>query len=176
MDHWEPQDFNPVQRIDASPRKVGQVVFHPTASHVLASQPRVTKLLHSGVSPAVTLPRASLTRASDMTQSIDFNPAGTLPATTDRDRKLRIYKPQAGGEAVLAQEGHAGVKRARVIWMGGTGKLASIGFSKMSDRQVWISETAGGLNNLKRIDIDQSASIIMPFWSDNSILLLARKG
>ena len=35
--HWEPQDFDPVQRIDASPCKVGQVLLHPTASHVLAS-------------------------------------------------------------------------------------------------------------------------------------------
>jgi len=36
-EHWVPQDFDPVARIDASPRKIGQVLFHPTASHVLAS-------------------------------------------------------------------------------------------------------------------------------------------
>jgi len=63
-----------------------------------------------------------------------------------------------------------------VIWMGDTGKLASTGFSKMSDRQVGIWETTGGLSNSKMIVIDQSAGIIMPFWSDNGILLLAGKG
>ena len=61
------------------------------------------------------------------------------------------------------------LKGARVTRMGGTGKLGSTGFSKMSDRQVGIWETAGGLNNSKRIVTDQSAGIIMPFWSENSI-------
>ena len=175
MDHWEPQDFDPVQRIDASPRKVGQVLFHPTASHVLASASgdHVVKLWDLANCDS---PRASLTGATDMIQSIDFNPTGTLLATTSRDRKVRIYDPRAGGEAVLVQEGHAGVKGARVIWMGDTGKLASTGFSKMSDRQVGIWEMAGGLSNSKMIVIDQSAGIIMPFWSDNNILFLAGKG
>jgi len=111
-----------------------------------------------------------------MIQSIDFNPTGSLLATTSRDRKIRIYDPRAGGEAVLVQEGHGGVKGARVVWMGDTGNLATTGFSKMSDRQVGIWETAGGLNNSKMILIDQSAGIIMPFWSDNGILFLAGKG
>ena len=37
QEHWVPQDFDPVERIDASPRKIGQILFHPTAAHVLAS-------------------------------------------------------------------------------------------------------------------------------------------
>ena len=174
-DHWEPQDFDPVQRIDASPRKVGQVLFHPTASHVLASASgdHVIKLWDLA---SCDSPRATLTGATDTIQSIDFNPTGSLLATTSRDRKIRIYDPRAGGEAVLVQEGHGGVKGARVVWMGDTGKLASTGFSKMSDRQVGIWEMEGGLSNSKMIIIDQSAGIIMPFWSDNGILFLAGKG
>jgi len=174
-DHWEPQDFDPVQRIDASPRKVGQVIFHPTASHVLASASgdHVVKLWDLA---SCDSPRVTLTGATDTIQSIDFNPTGSLLATTSRDRKMRIYDPRAGGEAVLVQEGHGGVKGARVIWMGDTGKLASTGFSKMSDRQVGIWDMAGGLSNSKMILIDQSAGIIMPFWSDNGILFLAGKG
>jgi len=112
----------------------------------------------------------------DTIQSIDFNPTSSLLATTSRDQKMRIYDLRAGGEAVLVQEGHGGVKGARVIWMGDTGKLASTGFSKMSDCQVGIWDMAGGLSNSKIILIDQSAGIIMPFWSDNGILFLAGKG
>ena len=111
-----------------------------------------------------------------MIQSINFNPTGTLHATTSHDRKVQIYDPQAGREAILAREGHAGVKGARVIWMGDTGKLASTRFSKMTGRQVGIWETAGGLTKSKMIITDRSAGIIMPFWSVNSILLLAGKG
>jgi len=37
QEKWVPTDFDPVSRIDASARKIGQVLFHPTASNVLAS-------------------------------------------------------------------------------------------------------------------------------------------
>jgi coronin-1B/1C/6 len=59
--------------------------------------------------------------------------------------------------------------------MGDLDKIVTTGFSKMSDRQVSIWET-GGLGNVKTMTIDQSAGVIMPFWSDNGILFLAGKG
>jgi coronin-1B/1C/6 len=58
--------------------------------------------------------------------------------------------------------------------MGGD-KIATTGFSKMSDRQVSVWET-GDLGNLKTISLDQSAGVVMPFWTDNNILFLAGKG
>lgn len=36
-DDYTPVDFSPALQINASPRKVGQVVWHPAAQHVLAS-------------------------------------------------------------------------------------------------------------------------------------------
>ncbi|KIM34575.1 hypothetical protein M413DRAFT_14985 [Hebeloma cylindrosporum] len=45
----------------------------------------------------------------------------------------------------------------------------------MSERQVGIWET-GGLANVKTIGLDQSAGVVMPFWTDNNILFLAGKG
>jgi len=41
----------------------------------------------------------------------------------------------------------------------------------MSDRQVAVWET-GGLSNVKTLTVDQSAGVIMPFWTDNDILFL----
>ena len=41
----------------------------------------------------------------------------------------------------------------------------------MSDRQIGLWET-GSLGNIKTTTIDQSAGVIMPFWSDNNILFL----
>jgi coronin-1B/1C/6 len=37
VEKWVPQDFEPVMRIDALPRKVRQILFHPAAKHVLVS-------------------------------------------------------------------------------------------------------------------------------------------
>ncbi|EGN96969.1 hypothetical protein SERLA73DRAFT_161898 [Serpula lacrymans var. lacrymans S7.3] len=174
QDHWEPHDFDPVARIDASPRKIGQVLFHPTASNVIASASgeHTVKLWDLAETERQ---RSTLTGHGDSIQCIAFNPTGTLLATTCRDRKLRLFDPRAGSEAVRVAEGHGGIKGARVVWMGDLDKIATTGFSKMSDRQVGIWET-GGLGNVKTTILDQSAGVIMPFWSDNSILFLAGKG
>ena len=59
--------------------------------------------------------------------------------------------------------------------MGDRDRIATTGFSKMSDRQAAIWET-GGLSNVKTLTIDQTSGVLMPFWTDNNILFLAGKG
>jgi len=167
---WAPIDFSPVLRIDASPRKVGQVLWHPAAQHVLASAvgDHTVKLWDLG---APESPRAVLVGHADTIQSLAFSPTGQLLATTSRDRKLRLFDPRVGGDAVRVSEGHGGIKPARVVWMGDRDRIATTGFSRMSDRQVGVWET-GALKNLKTTTLDQSAGVVMPFWSDNNILFL----
>ncbi|KAE9383891.1 DUF1900-domain-containing protein [Gymnopus androsaceus JB14] len=169
-DHWVPKDFDPVWRIDASPRKVGQVLFHPTASNVLASATGdyTVKLWDLARTED---PRNVLSGHNDAIQSLAFNSTGTLLVTTCRDRKLRLFDPRAGSEAVRVTDGHGGIKGARVVWMGEHDRIATTGFSKMSERQVAIWET-GSLANVKTLPIDQSSGVMMPFWSDNNILFL----
>ncbi len=109
LEGWEPQDFDPVARIDATPRRVGQVLFHPTAEHVLATATgEHTVKLWDLANPESA--KSVLSGHGDTIQSLAFNPTGTLLVTTSRDRKIRIFDPRAGGEAVRVTEGHGGVK------------------------------------------------------------------
>ncbi|KAI0364577.1 microtubule binding protein [Pilatotrama ljubarskyi] len=174
LDGWEPQDFDPVARIDVSPRRVGHVLFHPTANNVLATSTgdHVVKLWDLA-SPEHA--KSVLGGHGDAIQSLAWNPAGTILATTCRDRKIRLFDPRAGGDPVRVGEGHGGIKGARVVWMGDRDRIATTGFSKMSDRQAAIWET-GSLSNVKTITIDQTSGVLMPFWTDNNILFLAGKG
>lgn len=171
---WVPEDFDPVLRIDASSRKIGQVRFHPTAAQVLATvSGEHTIKLWDLASPENS--RIELSGHGDTIQSLTFNPTGSLLATTCRDRKLRIFDPRTGGQPVRIADGHTGIKGSRLAWMGEHGRIASTGFSKMSDRQVGIWDS-GSLENLRMTTIDQSAGVLMPFWSDNNILFVAGKG
>jgi coronin-1B/1C/6 len=173
-DAWEPYDLEPVARVEVSPKKVGQVLWHPTAANVLAtaSGEHLVKLWDLA---DPSRPRSTLNGHGDTIQSLAFNATGTILATTCRDKKLRLFDPRTGADPVRVTDGHGGIKGTRVVWMGEQDRVATTGFSKMSDRQVGIWET-GGLGNVKTLTIDQSAGVIMPFWSDNGILFLAGKG
>ena len=46
--------------------------------------------------------------------------------------------------------------------MGDKDRIATTGFSKMSDRQAAIWET-GSLANVKTLTIDQTSGVLMPF-------------
>lgn len=109
QDGWEPQDFDPVARIDVSPRRVGHVLFHPTANNVLATSTgdHVVKLWDLANPEA---PKSVLGGHGDAIQSLAFNPWGTILATTSRDRKIRLFDPRAGGDPVRVGEGHGGIK------------------------------------------------------------------
>lgn len=167
---WVPVDFDPVARISGSPRKIGQVMFHPTALNVVAaaSGDYAVKLwdLENTDDPMITLKGHG-----DTVQGFSFNHAGNLLATTCRDRKLRLFDARAGGDPVRVTDGHSGIKGSRIVWMGDKDRIATTGFSKMSDRQVAVWET-GSLKSVTTTNIDQSAGVIMPFWSDNNILFL----
>lgn len=174
LDGWEPGHLRPKANIAVSPRKVGHVSWHPTATNVLAtaSGDHLVKLWDLA---KTELPRSVLTGHSDTIQSFTFNLTGTIIATTCRDKKIRLFDVRVGGDAMRVTDGHNGVMGTRVVWLGERDRIATTGFSKMSERQVAIWET-GGLGSMTLLSLDQSAGVLMPFWSDNGILFLAGKG
>ncbi|KAG9119598.1 Coronin-like protein crn1 [Ceratobasidium sp. 392] len=176
FDGWggecRPRDFDPVASISGSGRKVGQVLFHPTAENVLAASTvgdGTVRLWDLANTDDATI---SFTGHTDTIRSLTWNRAGTLLATTCRNRKIRVYDPRAGSEVVHV----GGIKGARVVWMGAHDRIATTGFSRMSERQLGVWD-AGSLGNIKTVSIDQSSGVqIKPFWNDNSLLFLAGKG
>jgi coronin-1B/1C/6 len=112
QDGWEPRDFDPVARIDVTPRRVGQVLFHPTTEHVLATATdEHTVKLWDIMNPESA--RLVVTGHGDAIQSLAFNPTGTFLVTTSRDRKIRLFDPRTGGKAVRILRG-TGASRERV--------------------------------------------------------------
>jgi coronin-1B/1C/6 len=142
-------------------RKVGQVLFNPAAENILASASGdyTIKLWDIGTGKShLTL------KHGDIVQSLSWSANGSLLVTTSRDKKLRIWDVRQERAAHEAP-GHTGAKNSRVVWMGEHNRVATTGFSKMSDRQLalWdvgnLAEPIGGFTVL-----DSISGVCMPFW------------
>lgn len=165
----------PTRMLSGHSRKVGHVLFHPLAQNVLASSSLdyTVKLwdVESGENK-LTL------KHPDMVTSMSFSYDGNYLATVARDKKLRVWDIRAN-KIVCEGQAHSGAKNQRVVWLGNSDRIATTGFSKLSDRQIGIWDAF----NLEKGDlggfytVDQSSGILMPFYDDsNKILYLAGKG
>lgn len=173
-DAEEPQDVAPVAKFAGHTRKVGHVLWNPSAENVLASSSgdylvKIWDVEHG--QPKLTLKHA------DMVQSLSFSANGSLLVTTSRDKKLRIWdvrqeKPAHEGA------GHSGAKNSRAVWMGEHDRVATTGFSKMSDRQLGLWDIRAAREPLNGFEIlDSISGVCMPFWDDGTnMLYLAGKG
>lgn len=155
-------------------RKVGHVLFHPTAENVLATNSGDFTIkiwdIKTGDSK-LTL------KHEELVQSLSFSGNGSLLVTTCRDKQLRIWDLRQQ-KPVHTGPGHSGAKNSRVVWMGDLDRFATTGFTRTSDRQLGLwdirkpGEPVGGFETL-----DSISGVCMPFWDDGTkCLYLAGKG
>ncbi|BGP30631.1 Coronin-like protein crn1 [Rhodotorula toruloides] len=167
-------DMEPLWRENAHGRKAGHVKFNPVAQGVLATASTDVKIWDL---EAQKSSYQSETHA-DMVQSIDWDWTGSTYATGCKDKKLRIFDPRAGSAAVTVVDSHSGVKGSRVLHLGNQDRIVTTGFSRTSDRQLFLWD-ARELNKgpIKQMNIDQSSGMLMPFFSaGTNVLFLAGKG
>ncbi|PWN38173.1 putative CRN1 [Meira miltonrushii] len=178
------KDIAPLARINTGTRKVGQIVFHPTASGLVAvstgdHQVRIydiTSIIEGGSDGSNIQPSSVMAGPRDSIQSFDFDYSGDRLAVTSRDKQFRIYDARKGGEPIAQAPGHEGVKGARVIWCGDSDRLITTGFTRTSDRQMFLWNSSDLSKPVKSLTLDTSSGVVMPFWSDNQVIFLAGKG
>lgn len=170
-----PTDLKPLKMLSGHSRKVGHLLFHPTAENILAS----SSLDYTVKIWDISEGKDKFTlKHPDMVTSMSFSYDGNRLVTVSRDKKLRVWDIRA--EKIITEgPAHSGAKNQRVVWLGNSERIATTGFSRLSDRQIgiWDAENIekgdlGGFYN-----VDQSSGILMPFYDDsNKILYLAGKG
>ena len=160
--------------VDSRFRKVGHVLFNPSANNTLATSSGdfTVKIwdIEAG-SPRVTL------KQHDIVQSLSWSANGSMLVTTCRDKKLRLWDVRQE-KPVHVGPGHSGAKNSRVVWMGEHDRIATTGFSKMSDRQLGLWDIRNADAPINGFDmLDSISGICMPFWDDSTkCLYLAGKG
>lgn len=166
-------DIKPRATFLGGKRRVGHVEFHPTVAHVVAAATGDHAIKLFDIEKQA--PRVELHGFGDAIQSMAFDQTGSTIVATCRDRKLRMFDVRAP-DAVQVTDGHGGIKGARAIWCGDKPRIITTGFSKMSERQMFLWDVSQLTKPIKTVSLDSSNGIIMPFWSDNNIVFLAGKG
>ncbi|KIW44616.1 uncharacterized protein PV06_03072 [Exophiala oligosperma] len=170
----EVQDVAPVGKLSGHPKKVGHVLFNPAAENVLASAAGdfTVKIwdIESG--------NAKLNlKVGEVIQSMSWSANGSLLVTTSRDKKLRIWDTRQEKPAHEVA-GHAGAKNSRAVWMGEHDRIATTGFSRMSDRQLALWDVRAPEQPVDGFQmLDSISGVCIPFWDDGTqCLYLAGKG
>ncbi|KAM9179564.1 coronin-7-like isoform 1-T1 [Mergus octosetaceus] len=148
--------------------------FHPTADGVLAS----------GAGKRVTVwdvgqqqPLAALESHGDQLQSLAWKRDGRLLGTSCKDKKLRIFDPRASPAASQSVPGHENNKDSRLLWMGASDCLISVGFSQMREREVKLWDTRKFSSATFTLTLDTSPGAMIPlFDADTGLLVLGGKG
>ncbi|OAG39523.1 hypothetical protein AYO21_06167 [Fonsecaea monophora] len=170
----EVQDIAPVGKLSGHPKKVGHVLFNPAAENVLASAAGdfTVKIwdIESGSS------KLSL-KVGEVIQSLSWSANGSLLVTTSRDKKLRIWDTRQE-KPVHEGPGHAGAKNSRAVWMGEHDRIATTGFSRMSDRQLALWDVRNAQEPIDGFQmLDSISGVCMPFWDEGTqCLFLAGRG
>ena len=153
---------------------MGHVLFNPAAENVLASASGDLSIKLWDIEAGSAKLNLKL---GDIVQSLSWSADGSLLVTTSRDKKLRIWDCRQQRPAQEVQS-HAGAKTSRAVWMGEHDRVATTGFSRMSDRQLALWDIKAPREPVSGFQVlDSISGVCMPFWDDGTqCLYLAGKG
>lgn len=167
---------DPLIDLQGHSRKVTLMRFHPTAANVLAS-----------TSADQTVKVWDLTKGCEINtlngaheqliNELIWDYTGNQYVTTSKDKHIRFVDGRQGAVSQIIENAHDGTKSIKMVNLGNTGKFLSVGFTRESQRQLKIWDPRNTSAEVLRMDMDQAAGVIMPFFDpDTNIVYLAGKG
>ena len=166
----------PIVDLRGHGRKVTLLRFNPTASSVLASTggDQTVKIWDIEQGNEIT----TFSGNTDLSQDIVWDCNGDNLAVSCKDKNVRIIDGRNSAASSVIQAPHEGSKSVKLAYLGSTTTIASVGFTRQSQRELKIWDLRNvSTGPLKKIDIDQAAGVIMPFYDpDTSVLYLSGKG
>lgn len=163
---------DPVVELLAHQRRVGIVVWHPSAHNILLSAGSDNKIFLWNCGTGEPLVEIEL---PDLILSASFNMNGSRVAVTTKDKMLRVLDPRTG-EEIVSGRGHQGAKPAQCVYLK-DGKIFTTGFSRMSERQYALWNEKDLSTPMVMTEIDNSNGVIFPFYDpDTNMIYLCGKG
>ncbi|KAI8099038.1 uncharacterized protein BX664DRAFT_320241 [Halteromyces radiatus] len=154
-------------------RRIDMIRFHPTADQIL------TTLGNDGKKVCIwDIEKSSCTiDLLDTTpiHSFSWKSDGSLLATTGKD-VMQIWDPRAQEKQIQAGKGHEGIKGSRVVWLGDSNYVFTVGMNKMRSRQYAVFDSRDVSKPLMMNPLDTSTGNLLPLYDEDTetMYLLSR--
>ncbi|KAK9686045.1 WD domain, G-beta repeat [Popillia japonica] len=165
---------NPECTFSHKQKRVETVGFHPTAEFLLYSTSYTVLTLWDLLSEQEIYMNQDHT---DVIQSVSWKRDGTLLATSNKDKQVRIIDPRASDCCIKTASSHQSIKDSRVVWLGENDKILTTGFDAQRFRQIIVRDLRKFAEPEKSLELDCSTGILIPLYdADTGMLFLAGKG
>ncbi|KAH8853101.1 Coronin-1C-A [Schistosoma japonicum] len=152
-------------------RRVGLVVWHPTAEYVLLSAGADNMVYIWNVATEELLVEIEF---PDIVLSASFNFNGSRLVTTCKDRRTRVVNPRTGA-VIVDGICHQGTKPQEAVYIKDN-RIFTTGFSPMSERQYALWKDDDITEPLHIQELDTSNGVLFPFYdSDTNLIYLCGK-
>lgn len=154
-------------------RRVGLVLWHPTAQNILLTAGSDNQVAVWNVGTGEIL--VHIDCHPDIVYSASWNWDGSQLLTTCKDKKMRIINPRTG---VVEEEAicHEGSKATRAIYLK-SGLIFTTGFSKISERQYSLRAPEHLAEPIVMVELDTSNGVMFPLYDpDTNLVYLCGKG
>ncbi|EDW02478.1 coronin-1C-A isoform X2 [Drosophila grimshawi] len=163
----------PVVDLVLHQRRVGLVLWHPSALNVLLTAGSDNQVVIWNVGTGEIL--VHIDSHPDIVYSACFNWDGSKLVTTCKDKKIRIYDPRSGeleSEAMC----HEGSKATRAIFLR-HGLIFTTGFNRSSERQYSLRAPDALNEPIVMVELDTSNGVMFPLYdADTNLIYLCGKG
>lgn len=165
----------PLMTLQGHHKKVVLLKHHPTASNALLSASSDLSVKLWDIESGGEL--HSFEECGDLIQDIAWDTNGNQFAVSSKDKCIRFVDARSNCVAAKKDMAHDGAKSVKITYLGNEGKFLSVGFDRQSKRQIKLWDPRNPSQMITKLDVDQSAGVLMPFYDeDTSILYLVGKG
>ena len=157
-------------------KKINSIRFHPCAAHVIASGGADQSIRIWDISTMKQIVSIDNEHSQQIVE-VAWDCFGRTIASSCKDKNIRIMDPRSASVVQTLETAHEGNKSMKLAYLGDSDLLLSTGCTKMSTRQFKLWDGRNTKTELIKMDLDQAAGLIMPFFdADTNILYLGGKG
>ncbi|XP_041447608.1 coronin-1B-like [Drosophila obscura] len=165
----------PTVDLDYHQRRVGLLLWHPTAQNVLLTAAWDKKVVIWNVDTARGEILVVIDAHPEVLYSASFNWNGSRLVTTCRDKKIRIFDPRTA-QLESEAECHESARTSRAIYLR-SGQIFTTGFTRGSRRQYTLRDPHALHAPIAKADLDMASGVLFPFYDPGTnMIYLCGKG